>query len=286
MLVTGASGLIGTSLVRELRTRGHRVLTHSGNDGDISEAILNFQGVRHVFHLAAKTFVPDSWIDPPTFYKVNFLGTVKVLDFCRRCNASFTLVSSYAYGTPQSLPIAETHAVQAVNPYGHSKLMAEEVSRYFAETFELPVTIVRPFNIYGPGQAPHFLIPKLLLQALSLGSQTFTVEDARPRRDYLFVDDLAGLLIRLMDQGVVGTYNAGSGYSVSVEELAQMVNQVAGTAKALVSREQFRPGEVLDVVADISKVRAATGWEPSVPFEEGLRRTLRSLVQPEIARES
>ena len=276
ILVTGATGLIGSALVRTFRSAGSQVAAHSSKDGDISESALNFSGIRHVFHLAAKTFVPDSWRDPAGFYKVNFLGTVNTLEFCRREKASFTLVSSYVYGHPRSLPVAENHSVEAFNPYCHSKIMAEEVSRYFADAYQLQVTIVRPFNIYGPGQAVHFLIPTLLRQALLPASEAFVVDDSRPRRDYLFVDDLVELLIRLMNKGAVGTYNAGSGYSVSVQQLAEIINRVAGTSKAVVSRDQNRPGEVLDVVADISKAKADVGWEPKISIEEGLRRTLHS----------
>jgi nucleoside-diphosphate-sugar epimerase len=149
------------------------------------------------------------------------------------------------------------------------------VSRYFASNYQVPVTIVRPFNVYGPGQAAHFLIPTLLRQALEPGAEAFVVDDGRPKRDYLFVDDLVNLLIRLMERGAAGTYNAGAGYSVGIRDLTETINRVAGTSKPLVSRERSRPDEVLDVVADISKA-AGTGWAPMVTMEEGLRRMLQS----------
>lgn len=100
ILVTGATGLIGTSLVRQLRAAGHRVVTLSTADGDISEAMQSVPPVRHVFHLAAKTFVPDSWAHPAEFYRVNVMGAVNVLDYCRRERAGFALVSSYVYANP------------------------------------------------------------------------------------------------------------------------------------------------------------------------------------------
>ena len=111
------------------------------------------QGIRHVFHLAAKTFVPHSWQDPRPFYEVNVLGTLNVLEHCCRHGARLTLVSSYVYGVPQHLPIREDHPLSAFNPYSQTKILAETVARFYEQHHGLPLVIVRPFNLYGPGQA-------------------------------------------------------------------------------------------------------------------------------------
>jgi len=282
ILVTGASGMIGSRLVPALRARGDTVVTHSQTDGDISGRTPAVEGVRHVFHLAGKSFVPDSWIHPAEFYRVNVQGTVNILELCRREKASLTFISSYVYENPPTIPISESHPVKAFNPYSHSKILAEQVTSYYSTTFGIPVTIVRPFNIYGPGQAAHFLIPKLLEQAIS-DAPALIVEDSRPKRDYLFVDDLCSLLLRLMDAGKCGTYNAGSGYSISVADLAALVDEAAGASKPLISRENYRPGEVMDVVADISKAKNDVGWEPGISLKEGLRQTLLSFQRKEVA---
>src|SRR5579863_1870753 len=152
VLVTGATGFIGRPLSDALERAGCEVIRHSVANGDIANCALPDSSAKHVYHLAARTFVPDSWSDPRSFYATNVLGTVNVTEYCRRHNASLTMVSSYVYGKPQVLPISEEHPVAAFNPYGHTKLLAEEVCRHYAQQFGIHVTVIRPFNVYGPGQ--------------------------------------------------------------------------------------------------------------------------------------
>jgi len=272
VLVTGANGFIGSHLVRALRGAGQSVCEHSLRDGDITACPLEFEGVAHVFHLAGKTFVPESWKTPKAFYDVNVMGTVNVLEFCRRQGASLTLVSSYVYGQPRWLPIGEDHPLSPSNPYSHSKILAEEVAQYYSEQFGLEITIVRPFNIFGPGQADHFLIPKILKQALDPGQNRITVADLRPRRDYLYVGDFVSLLTATMVRPCGSVYNAGSGTSVSVTELIEIINRVVEAAKPVCSEECQRPDEILDVVADVSRASTELNWRPQTDLTKGLRQ--------------
>jgi nucleoside-diphosphate-sugar epimerase len=273
VLVTGAGGFIGSHLVKALRAAGHAVLTHSTRQGDIKNCHLSFQGVGHVFHLAARTFVPDSWSAPMSFYEVNLLGTVNVLEFCRAQGASMTLLSSYVYGPPARLPISEGEPLCAFNPYSHTKILAEETALYYQRQFGVPVTIVRPFNVYGPGQDRRFLIPKILTQAIDPGQTTIVVADLRPRRDYLFVADLIDLLVRTVFRREGGIFNAGSGSSWGVGEVVTMVNGLLPVPKAVVAGGPIRPDEVNDVIADISRPRLEFGWAPRVTLRDGLRET-------------
>jgi nucleoside-diphosphate-sugar epimerase len=274
VLVTDANGFIGRHLVRALRAAGHLVFTHSRGEGDIANCRLNFEGVGHVFHLAAQTFVPDSWSGPLGFYEVNVLGTVNVLEFCRSWGASLTLLSSYVYGRSADLPISENEPLQAFNPYSHTKILAEEIGRYYEQQFGVPVTIVRPFNIYGPGQARRFLVPTILLQAIDPRTTTIVVADLRPRRDYIFITDLVDLLVGMIFRREGGTFNAGSGSSWGVDEVISIVNELLPAPKAVRSEGCLRQEEILNVVADISRVRSEFGWEPRVAFRDGLRDTL------------
>jgi nucleoside-diphosphate-sugar epimerase len=274
ILVTGAGGFIGSHLVPALRAGGYDVWTHSTRDGDIRNCTLNFEGVGHVFHLAARTFVPDSWTAPLGFYEVNLLGAVNVLEFCRASGASLTLMSSYVYGPPARLPISEGEPLSAFNPYSHTKILAEETGLYYRRQFGVPVTIVRPFNIYGPGQARRFLIPTILAQAIDPEKTAIVVSDLRPRRDYLFISDLIGLLTRMVFRREGDVFNAGSGSSVGVGELIALVNELLPRPKLVHTNGQIRPVEVMDVFADISRARDQFDWAPRVTLREGLRETL------------
>jgi nucleoside-diphosphate-sugar epimerase len=274
VLVTGASGFIGSRLVDALRAMGYVVLTHSRRQGDIKNCCLSFEGVGHVFHLAARTFVPDSWVTPFSFYEANLLGTVNVLEFCRAQAASVTLMSSYVYGPPARLPISEIEPLRAFNPYSHTKILAEETGLYYQRQFGVPVTIVRPFNIYGPGQDRRFLIPTILKQAVDPGQEAIVVADLRPRRDYLFVTDLVDLLTRTAFRREGGIFNAGSGSSWGVGDVIALVNGLLPTPKPVRIEGLVRPAEVNDVIADISRARLEFGWVPRVSLHDGLRDTL------------
>ncbi len=280
VLVTGASGFIGRPLSERLEQAGCAVIRHSDTDGDIASCPLPGGGVNHVYHLAARTFVPDSWSDPLPFYATNVLGTVNVAEFCRRHGASLTMLSSYVYGRPRFLPISEEHPVAAFNPYGHTKLLAEEVCRYYARQFGIQVTVIRPFNVYGPGQAESFLIPTLLRQALDPEAREISIADDRPRRDYLFIDDLLALLLRTMNPQGFDAFNAGSGCSVNPRELAELMLRAAGLEKPVVSRGEVRADEVLEMVADVEKARRIFGWEPRVSLVEGIERMIQARLGP------
>jgi len=274
ILVTGATGFLGQHLVAALQRDGHRLRQHSSIDGDIARCDLPMEGVGHVFHLAAKTFVPESWKEPRSFYEVNVLGTLNVLDHCRRHGAALTLVSSYVYGTPQRLPIDEEHPLAAFNPYSQTKILAEETARFYERYYDLRLVLVRPFNLYGPGQSARFLIPSLVHQAIDPMARILRVKNLRSKRDYLYVEDAVALLTRTVEPNIRGTYNVGSGSSASVEDVAQLVNRAAGENKPLVCEEEERPVEVMDVVADVSRAKNELGWSPQTELGAGIAATV------------
>lgn len=275
--VTGARGFIGRHLVAALREAGIECRTHHSGLGDIQSAVLDLEGCTHVIHLAGKAFVPDSWENPREYYRVNVQGTVNVLEQCRRHKLPMTLVSSYVYGRPLQLPVREDHPLDALNPYAHSKILAEEAARFYTKAFGVTVTVIRPFNVFGPGQDGRYLIPLLLKQAMDPSSDVIEVADERPRRDYLFVDDLVELLrLSLLEPQTV-TVNAGCGRSYGIQEIVDIVNRELPRPKVLRSRSEGRPAEVLDVAADISLAQRLFGWKPRLSLEAGLRKMLRMI---------
>lgn len=278
VLVTGASGFIGKALVSRLKASGHKVVPIDSASGDIAdpETLDRFSqpNIAHVFHLAGRTFVPDSWHDPLSFGKTNVLGTINVLEFCRKSNASLTYVSAYIYGHPETLPISEDSQIKPSNPYALTKRLAEEACEFYAAAYGMKVTTIRPFNVYGIGQGANFLIPLIIEQALT-GSQ-IVVKDLLPKRDYVYLDDLTRALLATLDTNTenYNVINIGSGTSLSVKEVIDVVQDVAGTSKEIVSDNQVRANELMDVIADISKAKTILGWEPEYSFRDGIEKII------------
>lgn len=273
ILVTGAGGFIGTHLVDALRAEGRRVITHGRADGDLVERGPAAADAAHVVHLVGRSFVPESWQAPAPFYATNVLATVNVLEWCRRNDAALTFVSSYVYGIPQRLPIAEDHPLQPLNPYSHSKILAEDAIRYYASQFGVRTSIVRPFNIYGPGQDERFVVAKIVRQAVDPTVDHISVQDLRPRRDFLHVRDLVALLVATLSRPAGAVYNAGSGASISVADLLDEVAAATGQHKPVHATGEARRDEVMDVVADVSRAKRELGWTPRIGLRDGLRDT-------------
>ncbi|MCA1393359.1 NAD-dependent epimerase/dehydratase family protein [Bradyrhizobium sp. IC3123] len=272
VLVTGGSGFVGRSLVRFLKDAGVDVLAPGREILDVAAGSFPDVSVDWVIHLAGRTYVPASWSEPADFYRVNALGTVNVLEYCRRTQAKLIHVSGYCYGIPESLPISETAPLKPNNPYALSKCAAEEACRFFFECLQMPVMIVRPFNIYGPGQSASFLIPHIVEQAIDPDVAAIVVEDDTPRRDYVHLDDVIGAIESLRRSPKLGgTFNIGSGESYSVAEVAEMVRSAANVSKPFVSRGNRRVNDIPDVIADITAIRDAAGWSPSITLRDGLR---------------
>jgi GDP-4-dehydro-6-deoxy-D-mannose reductase len=275
ILVTGAAGFIGQRLVVELKKTGHQVLELT--DGDIVEPStlkqFDSQTIDFVFHLAGRTFVPESWCNPADFQRVNVTGTINVLDLCRQRKIPLTYLSAYLYGIPEKLPISETDVIMPNNPYALSKFMAESACRFYAEYFAVPVTIVRPFNIFGPSQKSHFLIPEIVSQVLA--NKPIKLKDLTPRRDYLYLDDLIEALMLTMNMGKgCHLYNIGYGSSLSVAEIVDTIQAVAGTSLPVICENAPRENEIPDVYADINHAKDELGWYPKHTFEQGIRNMI------------
>jgi nucleoside-diphosphate-sugar epimerase len=275
ILVTGSKGFIGKSLSQRLKELGYSVIEFTGDVKDKgSYEKLNAEKIDHCIHLAARSFVPDSWSEPDDFIQNNVYGTERVLEFCRNRSVSLTFMSSYLYGTPEKLPINEEHPLSIPNPYALSKHLAEQLCEFYTNHYGLKITILRPFNTYGPGQKDHFLIPFILGQFFS-DAKEISVKDLDPKRDYVYLTDVVEAIVKTINvKEKFLILNIGSGESYSVKEVIDAISAITGTKKSINSANEKRPNEIPDTIADISKAKKFIDWNPKVGFEEGLRKII------------
>lgn len=274
--VTGSSGFIGKRLVSRLEKFGHNIIKVDVNEGI---DILNWNQLKTIqkfdvmVHLAAKSFVPQSYETPRDFYHLNVNGVINGLELCRIHKAKFVFASSYVYGKPEYLPIDENHLLEGFNPYAETKIIGEKICRDYHKYFDVRSIILRPFNIYGPGQGENFLIPLILKQA-----KTGKVKllDSRPKRDFVFIDDVVEAFRLAVENNNVefDEFNIGNGKSFSVDNVVRIIDKLYSNKLDIEYDKVARQNEVLDTVADISKIRTQLNWEPKIRLEEGLKRMI------------
>lgn len=281
VLITGHLGFIGQALVKRLQSSHQDFVGLSRSQGFDIRSSSAFDTVvpsqiSCVVHLAGLTNVPVSWREPSEFYHTNTLGTQVVLDFCRSHSLPLIFFSSYLYGLPQYLPIDEDHPITPSNPYAQSKWFAEQLCQFYAKHYDVPVTILRPFNIYGPGQSANFLISRVLEQAQK--TNVIQVQDTAPKRDYVYLDDLIDVVMFFLSRKTHnGVYNVGSGVSYSVEDVVSLLSTCMGKELTIVSENIRRENEIMDTVADISRLQSVFSWEPKT-LEAGLRLLIDKIV--------
>jgi nucleoside-diphosphate-sugar epimerase len=271
--VSGSSGFLGKRVVTSLLKKGHEVLEIDVSKGfDIldMEALKGLKSFDVFVHLAAKSFVPLSYKQPHEFYNLNINGVINGLELCRLNIAKFVFISSYVYGTPMYLPIDENHRLEGFNPYSESKIIGETICENYHKYFGVPSIILRPFNIYGTGQNDNFLIPLILNQA-KMGK--IRLLDPDPRRDFVYVDDVVyAIKLAVEDKKIdFEKFNIGSGKSFSVEQVVSFVNKIYGGLLDVSFEAKERKNEVLDTVADISKINLQLNWTPKTELFDGLK---------------
>jgi len=276
-VVTGAGGFIGRALCCRLANDGWKVQGFTTAHGDVRDAAFweGLPAARALVHLAARSFVPDSWKLPTAFVEANVLGTQLALDWCVKHNARIVFASAYVYGIPSRLPVLEYDPVLPNNPYALSKALAEQCVEFAACHSGVNATILRIFNVYGAGQREEFLVPTLIKQ---LHQHEIRVMDLAPRRDYVYIDDVVEAFVRAiaLTEGF-HRFNIGSGCSHSVGELIDILQSVARTSLPVVSNATVRCHEIPEVRADISLARDLLEWTPACDLETGIRNTLRML---------
>jgi UDP-glucose 4-epimerase len=274
--VTGSSGFIGSHLVNHLTQKGYHVIKLDYSEGiDLlnKTQVLNTPEFDTIIHLAAKSFVPQSFKDPWDFYNNNLLSTLNVLELARKYSAKVIFLSSYLYGNPVYLPIDELHPLQPHNPYSRSKLICEKLCEGYFQDYELSITIFRPFNIYGPGQNKSFLIPSILDQ---FKSGEIVLKDSRPKRDFIHVFDVVQAIVNSLELNKVGlnTYNLGSGKSLSIPQLIDIIKDIIKTPVKVTFTNEIRSGEVLETLANTALVEKRLNWHARIEIFDGLKGTI------------
>jgi len=306
VLITGADGFIGSHLTESLVQEGHKVrafvMYNSFNtwgwldtlpkemlsgieifQGDIRDP----NGVKHamkgmdeVFHLAALIAIPFSYHSPDTYVDTNIKGTLNVLQAARDLGPSRVLVTSTSevYGTAKYVPIDEVHPFQGQSPYSATKIGADRLAESFYRSFGTPVTIVRPFNTYGPRQSARAVIPTIITQLLS-GKVEIKLGSLTPTRDFNYVKDTAQGFIEIAksDKTIGEEINIATQQEISIGQLAEeLIRQINPNARIVCDEERLRPekSEVNRLLGSNEKIKKLTDWRPRYTFSEGLAETI------------
>lgn len=311
ILVTGSDGFIGSHLVEELVKDGFDVkafvLYNSFNDWgwidtlpkDVKDQIEVFtgdvrdpnavrqaaKGVNAIMHLAALIAIPYSYYAPDAYVDTNIKGTLNVLQAARDLNTERVLVTSTSevYGTAQYVPIDEKHPFQGQSPYSATKIGADRIAESFYRSFDTPVSIVRPFNTFGPRQSARAVIPTIITQLLA-GKTEIKLGSLEPTRDFNYVKDTARGFIEIYksDKTIGQEINIATQKEISIGELAnELIRQINPNAKVVCDNQRLRPAksEVERLLGSNAKIKELTNWQPRYTFEEGLAETIEFLKQ-------
>ena len=307
VLVTGADGFIGSHLTEELIDRGYDVKAFvyynsfnswgwldslpkeklskleifAGDIRDPNGVREAMKGVDVVYHLAALIAIPFSYHSPDSYVDTNIKGTLNVLQAARDLDTKRILITSTSevYGTAKYVPIDEDHPYQGQSPYSATKIGADRLAESFYRSFNMPITIVRPFNTFGPRQSARAVIPTIIAQLLE-GETEIKLGSLTPTRDFNFVKDTVNGFIEIANsENTIGEeINIATQREITIGELAEeLIRQINPNAKIVCDEERLRPekSEVNRLLGSNVKIKKLTSWEPKYTFEEGLSETIK-----------
>lgn len=306
ILVTGADGFIGSHLTEQLVKSGYQVKAFAyynsfntwgwldslpkeimdnvdvftGDIRDPNGVREAMTGCQAVFHLAALIAIPFSYHSPDAYVDTNIKGTLNVLQAARLLETERILVTSTSevYGTAQYVPIDEKHPYQGQSPYSETKIGADRLAESFYRSFGLPITIVRPFNTFGPRQSARAVIPTIITQLL-VGKEEIKLGALTPTRDFNYVKDTANGFIEIYrsDKTIGEEINIATQKEISIGQLGnELIRQINPNARIICDEQRLRPekSEVNRLLGSNEKIRALTDWFPKYTFEQGLAETI------------
>jgi NAD dependent epimerase/dehydratase len=311
VLVTGADGFIGSHLTEMLVKRGAKVralsqynsFNHWGwlEDVDCLDDIEVLTGdvrdphycksaakdIDLIFHLAALVAIPYSYIAPDSYIDTNVKGTLNICQAAldHGCERVIHTSTSEVYGTAQYVPIDEKHPIRPQSPYSASKIGADSIAMSFHYALNLPLTIARPFNAYGPRQSARAVIPAIISQ-IAAGKERIRLGDVSPTRDFTYVTDTCRGLIALAecDRSVAETVNIGSNHEISIEKIFHLIRDMMNSSATLVlDKKRLRPehSELFRLWCDNTKIKVLTGFEPEHTLRKGLMKTVKWFSDPD-----
>lgn len=311
ILVTGADGFIGSHLTELLLAGGNKVkalsyynsfnywgwledIPESKNleviSGDVRDPHYCKEIVKEVdiiFHLAALIAIPYSYVAPDLYIDTNIKGTLNICQAAKE-NGNIKVINtstSEVYGTAQYIPIDEKHPLQPQSPYSASKIGADAIAMSFFNTFDLPITIVRPFNTYGPRQSARAVIPSIITQ-IAAGKKQIKLGDITPTRDFNYVEDTCRGFIMLAenDQAIGETINIGSNFEISIGDTLELIKELMGSnVEFITEKQRLRPekSEVFRLWCDNTKINKLTGFKPQIDLKTGLIKTIDWFTNPQ-----
>lgn len=301
VLVTGGAGFVGSALVRQLAKEKANVIVYDNfSSGDLSnladvqgsldiikgdvleptfQDVMSKHKVEYVFHLAAEPYIPKCYYHPQRIFEVNALGTLRVLLACEKAGVTRILYysTSEVYGTAAYTPMDEQHPTHPHSTYAVSKLAADKLCYTIHRERNVPVTILRQFNTYGPRETQPYVIPEIIKQ-LSKTNEA-RLGNIKAKRDFTYVEDAVKGAVSLIEckKAEGGVVNVGSNKAYSIEEVVQIIAELVGcdSYRMVIDRKRLRPLDVEMLQCDYSKIKKLTGWKPEVDLKEGLMRTVR-----------
>ena len=311
VLITGADGFIGSHLTEMLVAQEYQVKALSqynsfnnwgwleninckndieilsGDIRDFNYCKLISKDVEVIFHLAALIAIPFSYVAPDSYVETNIKGTLNICQAALENKISRLIHTSTSevYGTAQYVPIDEKHPLQAQSPYSASKISADAMAMSFYNSFDLPLSIVRPFNTYGPRQSARAVIPTIITQIAS-GKKEIRLGDTSPTRDFNYVEDCCRgfIMIAESDKTIGETINIGSNSEISIGDTLNMIKELMSSDVTFINdQKRNRPekSEVYRLWCDNKKINELVGYKPKINIQNGLKKTIEWITKPE-----